>query len=197
MTSHGDSGLQHEQPRLRRRPALSCIECRRRKIKCNRNHPCAHCISSSTHCIYREAKRSVHSPQSNGQGSYPTPANASSTHATETEIRHSDTGYSNENSGRTAGESLNASAYAINDGRLIEILGRRLDDISSRLEKLEDTGPGPIVSSPHTSQDLVLHHPGVQDLQTILNKTRITRWSNWIAKTPEVCETPKLYHGPH
>lgn len=36
------------QPRKRRRPALSCIQCRRRKIKCDRNMPCGQCISSKT-----------------------------------------------------------------------------------------------------------------------------------------------------
>ena len=35
-----------EPPRKRRRPALSCFECRRRKIKCDRNHPCSQCLQS-------------------------------------------------------------------------------------------------------------------------------------------------------
>lgn len=33
-------------PRKRRRPALSCFECRRRKIKCDRNFPCKQCVQS-------------------------------------------------------------------------------------------------------------------------------------------------------
>ncbi|RYO93406.1 hypothetical protein DL766_000796 [Monosporascus sp. MC13-8B] len=41
------------QSRRRRRPALSCLECRRRKIKCNRNDPCAHCVSARSKCTYR------------------------------------------------------------------------------------------------------------------------------------------------
>jgi hypothetical protein len=37
----------------RRRPALSCAECRRRKIKCDRNTPCQHCIQSrNAPCTY-------------------------------------------------------------------------------------------------------------------------------------------------
>lgn len=40
------------QPRRRRRPALSCLECRRRKIKCDRNDPCAHCVSAKTQCTF-------------------------------------------------------------------------------------------------------------------------------------------------
>jgi hypothetical protein len=31
--------------RKRRRPALSCAECRRRKVKCDRNNPCGPCTS--------------------------------------------------------------------------------------------------------------------------------------------------------
>lgn len=39
--------------RKRRRPALSCAECRRRKIKCDRNIPCGQCTQSkSTTCTY-------------------------------------------------------------------------------------------------------------------------------------------------
>ena len=41
------------EPRRRRRPALSCLECRRRKIKCDRNDPCAHCVSAKTQCTYK------------------------------------------------------------------------------------------------------------------------------------------------
>lgn len=41
--------------RKRRRPALSCIECRRRKIKCDRNHPCNHCKQTkNSTCIYKD-----------------------------------------------------------------------------------------------------------------------------------------------
>ncbi|CZR68899.1 uncharacterized protein PAC_18800 [Phialocephala subalpina] len=40
-------------PRKRRRPALSCEQCRKRKIKCDRNYPCTQCQQSKTaHCSY-------------------------------------------------------------------------------------------------------------------------------------------------
>ena len=48
--------------RKRRRPALSCIECRRRKIKCDRNMPCNHCIQSKNAvCSYKDLHPSAHS----------------------------------------------------------------------------------------------------------------------------------------
>lgn len=40
-------------PRKRRRPALSCEQCRRRKIKCDRTYPCGQCIQSkAAACTY-------------------------------------------------------------------------------------------------------------------------------------------------
>ncbi|KAF7184681.1 hypothetical protein CNMCM7691_006043 [Aspergillus felis] len=49
-----ESQPQPQRPqRRRRRPALSCRECRRRKIKCDHNNPCAHCLRHKTRCIYK------------------------------------------------------------------------------------------------------------------------------------------------
>ncbi|KAH6633473.1 hypothetical protein C7974DRAFT_172295 [Boeremia exigua] len=40
-----------------RRPALSCVECRMRKVKCDRNKPCGACIrTKSEKCTYRPAR---------------------------------------------------------------------------------------------------------------------------------------------
>ncbi|KAK4142109.1 uncharacterized protein C8A04DRAFT_13477 [Dichotomopilus funicola] len=39
--------------RRRRRPALSCRECRRRKIRCDHNSPCTHCVRNQSECVYR------------------------------------------------------------------------------------------------------------------------------------------------
>ncbi|KAF4450392.1 hypothetical protein F53441_6516 [Fusarium austroafricanum] len=42
-----------EQPRRRRRPAVSCTLCRKRKIRCNREWPCNHCMRSRRgECVY-------------------------------------------------------------------------------------------------------------------------------------------------
>lgn len=43
---------QQGQARKRRRQAVVCTECRRRKIACDRNSPCAQCIQSSSVCTY-------------------------------------------------------------------------------------------------------------------------------------------------
>ncbi|KAF2870338.1 hypothetical protein BDV95DRAFT_595854 [Massariosphaeria phaeospora] len=47
-----------EQPeRRRRRPALSCTLCRRRKIRCNRETPCNNCVRSKTEACFYETQR--------------------------------------------------------------------------------------------------------------------------------------------
>ncbi|KNG47681.1 fungal specific transcription factor domain containing protein [Stemphylium lycopersici] len=42
------------QPRVRRRNRLitSCLECRRRKLKCDKGHPCTHCTKNSRQCVF-------------------------------------------------------------------------------------------------------------------------------------------------
>lgn len=40
------------QQQQRRRPPRSCVECRRRKIKCDRNQPCSQCVLSKYRCLY-------------------------------------------------------------------------------------------------------------------------------------------------
>ncbi|KAL5334956.1 fungal-specific transcription factor domain-containing protein [Aspergillus crustosus] len=56
--------MEEDQPQLlvprRRRPALSCTVCRRRKLKCDRSFPCGQCIKSKTHdqCVFSGLKPS-------------------------------------------------------------------------------------------------------------------------------------------
>ena len=41
-------------PRVRRRNRMitSCLECRRRKLKCDKQHPCANCTKNSRDCLF-------------------------------------------------------------------------------------------------------------------------------------------------
>lgn len=49
--------------RTRRRPALSCMECRERKIKCDRNRPCDRCTKSGLpNCTYTSNPRTGSRP---------------------------------------------------------------------------------------------------------------------------------------
>ena len=44
---------QPQPQQRRRRPALSCSECRRRKIRCDHTNPCGHCVRHKTQCTYK------------------------------------------------------------------------------------------------------------------------------------------------
>lgn len=39
-------------PRRRNRPITACLECRRRRRKCDRNEPCRNCLSSGLQCVF-------------------------------------------------------------------------------------------------------------------------------------------------
>ena len=50
----GDRDNEEHHPRKRQRVRLSCLECRRRKLSCDRGFPCERCIKSGTpeQCTY-------------------------------------------------------------------------------------------------------------------------------------------------
>lgn len=53
---HGGGPSQEKQKRPRRRPQLSCVLCKRRKVKCNRELPCDQCykLSKGRGCTYTD-----------------------------------------------------------------------------------------------------------------------------------------------
>ncbi|KAI0867288.1 hypothetical protein GGS24DRAFT_508031 [Hypoxylon argillaceum] len=56
----------------RRRLPRSCEECRRRKVKCDRNHPCSHCVMTKGRCLYSSPHISArHRRQSSQDAYYP------------------------------------------------------------------------------------------------------------------------------
>ena len=46
------AGLASKPIRRRMRMITSCLECRRRKLKCNKSQPCSNCIKFSRDCLY-------------------------------------------------------------------------------------------------------------------------------------------------
>ncbi|RDW68713.1 uncharacterized protein DSM5745_08473 [Aspergillus mulundensis] len=46
-------------PRRLITPGRSCLECRRRKIKCDRSHPCAYCVKVRINCKYPASRRDI------------------------------------------------------------------------------------------------------------------------------------------
>jgi hypothetical protein len=71
--------------RKRRRPAVSCIECRRRKVRCDRAKPCGQCTAHNTPlCTYEERPRA-------SQHAEPFPEDSERWHiAPERAVQHND-----------------------------------------------------------------------------------------------------------
>ncbi|PGH36796.1 hypothetical protein GX50_00456 [[Emmonsia] crescens] len=53
-TDRGPSAAATAAPRIRRRNRMitSCLECRRRKLKCDRLHPCSNCSKTKRDCLF-------------------------------------------------------------------------------------------------------------------------------------------------
>lgn len=49
--------------RKRRRPAVACTECRRRKVKCDRSLPCASCVLGTLACAYNSSDVPLQDPR--------------------------------------------------------------------------------------------------------------------------------------
>ncbi|RSL58413.1 hypothetical protein CEP54_007839 [Fusarium duplospermum] len=153
-------------PRRRRRPALSCTECRRRKIRCDREQPCQHCVSAKLQCayrFYREPRTAQH------------PLNALSLEvpsipATEQlgTSRLSISGRNDENAPTSSHEES------------------RIRDLLLRVQKLENSSASnPLRGLSETGRTILARQSGLQNSQVILNKTRILRWSHWMGTAPE------------
>lgn len=52
--SRSSSSAPAAPPRIRRRNRMitSCLECRRRKLKCNKSHPCLNCVKFNRDCVF-------------------------------------------------------------------------------------------------------------------------------------------------
>ncbi|KAI2468611.1 hypothetical protein F4781DRAFT_422513 [Annulohypoxylon bovei var. microspora] len=215
--------MQQQQLRRRRRPALSCLECRRRKIKCNRNEPCAHCIASKLQCNYKVYSDGPIDSLQPEQGRLRDAASSQSAHAPSslTQVQQFSTGQSIiERDARPSGlptteESSSSSSPGRPLGRVghnsnPQILGR-IDlqlpnpdqDVELGLIDIIKRGAGPdksSASSPMNSltesgRDILARQLGLRDSQIILNKTRMLGWSLRIGTAQEFAPIVTCYIG--
>ncbi|KAI1457528.1 hypothetical protein F4805DRAFT_172109 [Annulohypoxylon moriforme] len=200
------------QPRRRRRPALSCLECRRRKIKCNRDEPCAHCISSKLQCTYKVySDEPVFSPQ-NGEAHSRGAAPNKSAHniilltetqpvntggpITEHDIRSPELRTTDISSSSSSGEPLGRVGHYSNP----PILGRidlqppnPIQDVEPGLVDVLKRGVGhekssassPMNGLAESGREILARQLGLRDSQIILNKTRMLGWSLRIGTAQE------------
>lgn len=51
---------------MRTKVHFNCVECKRKKIKCDRSQPCSNCKKSSKYCFYISKKRDLMHLESGG-----------------------------------------------------------------------------------------------------------------------------------
>jgi hypothetical protein len=170
-------------PRKRRRPALSCEQCRRRKIKCDRNYPCGQCMQSTTaSCSYSpdtiRVSRHV-SQRSSGpaqtSGGIPNRARSipggSNTHTSSTGISPNDTQLSD----ATYASSWTSPSAEHNDGETPnpKTLLDRIQRVEKGLASCASEQPFPLCENynPHASS---------KELRGTVSKTQFFGPSHWM-----------------
>lgn len=189
--------MDEEPHRRRRRPALSCLPCRRRKIKCDRVNPCGRCVSTKTRCTYRmyggqsqsqdECERDT---TSSDPGTYATPPVG----RTQVAGRDTLTAGPGQLSASTPVAPLSDQPNSAND----HAPDTSLQDIAQRLRKLEEASQAsPIHSLSETGRHILTRQAGIGDSEICLKKTRLLRWSDWMGVAPEVGRIQLLVRSRH
>lgn len=178
------------EPKRRRRPALSCVQCRRRKIKCDRSDPCKHCLAAKHCCTYDtygarsigEQRRERRGLQS--QGSQPQTVTPDSVFPT---LRSAEVAGSTSAS-QAGTEHDGGGPDGLNDARPSRS-GRRDDpylrELIERVENLERSSTRP-ADQDRPSDHVLDVNSGLQRSHIILNKTRLLSSSHWKTVTEEV-----------
>ncbi|ATY62601.1 C6 transcription [Cordyceps militaris] len=186
-----------EPAKRRRRPAVACVLCRKRKIKCNRNFPCNNCIRSRTgDCVYES--RPVDAPEP----AHATPATATLTTGSWKPIlpspRHGQVGTARPSSGSlhaspTSTQSPTDAGHAHEDeATRLRLRIRELEDQLSRVS-MEGSSASPLttVSSSietsssqlggvfHVQCETPMGNEGPVIARSMMHKTRLFGQTHW------------------
>jgi hypothetical protein len=204
-----------------RRPVLSCLECRRRKIKCSRTEPCAQCVSSNhSQCVYSLQGNAPVIQEESRQQSNVLTLDSTLDQALERllapvsqEVQgisdgKSDIDYDVHNRRSTseatvelANHSTPMVAKAPNVSQAHTKPDERAYNAEHTLQGLltrlrvagEPSVSNSILGLTATNRAILNHQSGLQDSQTILNKSRILSWSHWMSTSQEVLEPLSSY----
>lgn len=188
----------HERPppRKRRRPALSCVSCRRRKIKCDRTQPCKNCVSLQAECIYKlyvnedilrgppaatsssssTTRDSAHAvPDAHGGVTNLAGSADTSDHPIVWQLEAAARTQS-ANQGSTADNVVTSSHGATGSGL----------DLRYQLPKDRPAEPSFQPGLDESGWHILKQQVGVKDSDVPLNKHRPPRWSEWLGTAPEV-----------
>ncbi|KAI0387465.1 hypothetical protein F5Y04DRAFT_4916 [Hypomontagnella monticulosa] len=199
-----------ERQRRRRRPALSCLECRRRKIKCNRNEPCAHCVSAKLQCNYKvySDEPVIARPAQRGvpRADISSPSTLIASPLTQPEQTNTSTLVTEPWGPSAEGEADQPSVAETL--RILNSLGRndsqppnQAQDIAPGIVGVLQQGqkpekssaPSPIHGLSESGRDILSRQLGLRDSQIILNKTRILGWSLRIGTAKEFAPVVACY----
>lgn len=167
--------IMERQPHRRRRPALSCLECRRRKIKCDRNDPCAHCVVSKISCTYRAHGHEPIRQQNILQTTTPSASadDISATSQGQHDCAEQASGANHTHIHQSTDQPPEGEPHLWN---LLQRGGR----------PGETSASSPIQGLSETGRQILARQSGLQESQVVLNKTRILGWSHWMVSAPEV-----------
>jgi hypothetical protein len=191
-----------KQVRRRRRPALSCISCRSRKIKCDRANPCANCVKAKAPCDYQAFSESPGTQQHvrPGRLRHSRSSPPEQTPSPLSPVQGTSTGRPSANYGSHPIGTHVRAAIATKQHEAPSIIGRTgiqshsvqdtekaLQDLLQRIQRLEESAVRT------TAEDTLRTARGesasglrMQDSYVTLNKTRVLRWSLWMGNAPEV-----------
>ncbi|KAH7035825.1 uncharacterized protein B0I36DRAFT_217064, partial [Microdochium trichocladiopsis] len=175
----------------RRRAALTCLECRRRKIKCSREDPCAQCVAANVGCFYRTfrapGEHSAHNtPQAIGEAELSpaqrkrvvkTPASTATTHANSVLDIVTPQGTPKDTAPAGATHS-SLDTLDEEDGQppIWPQLITRADDAESVVD------PDGLQTTTH--REVLVREHGTGSPQILLDKTRMPVWGHLFATAP-------------
>nr|QEO75699.1 MRR1 [Candida tropicalis] len=174
-TNNGQSG---DQTKKRKRISSVCTNCRRRKIKCNREYPCSNCVKAKrqTSCVYDDGiihtttTTNASSTNENKNKMSSIPENSSNYYlsSVRTPIKfdkdvtsNSSANYDNNSRKKSKTSSISSSisnGSNINGDDQNNITMSELDMLKQRLESIEsringETTPIPLVAPPSTTNN--------------------------------------------
>ncbi|OTB03859.1 hypothetical protein M426DRAFT_321349 [Hypoxylon sp. CI-4A] len=189
--------------RRRRRPALSCVSCRRSKIRCDRNLPCGACVRSKHRtCVYEPQGPMLprQSDISSGSAGPHQPTDGVSGLDSETAVSpvangptnaHHGDGFHEENStvSLTGSTPVDSTSSQVHEPSFdVKSLLDRIRELERRLE--ESTGhhasPRNVTRTPNNPPDPIAIYPSylAGELHTmsksVMSKTRYLGQSHWM-----------------
>lgn len=170
----------YSEVRRRRRRALSCFECRRRKVRCNRGQPCDRCKELGHSCVYHDTfamwqPETAAAPNSRRNNSWRSVILSSETIAEEAPREKS---VPREADVRPASPARTSPAA---HPAWRPIMTAEHTEQSPRSSASQSGHKNPKVDA-----NMFLRRSAAHDSKIVLDKTRILRWSHWMGAGQEV-----------